>query len=151
MQVTNNTKRQNMNKHLNLFILITFFFIQISYGQTFVVMKGSLRKAGDATSEVIATIFVGQQVKIISGPVLGYYFVEYNGLQGYLNEMYLSTPSRSPTPIPSNSSSYSNPKIWSEYNLKEHWKTNGINKIEGIYESPLVVADVPSVTGSSQR
>lgn len=33
----------------------------------------------------------------------------------------------------SNSSSYSYPKKWDEYNLKEHWKINGAEEIEGIY------------------
>lgn len=90
-------------------------------------------------SEVITTIPAESQVKIISGPIKGFYLVEYLGQQGYLNEIYFSNPS---TPS-SNSNSFNSSSIsWSESKLKEHWKANGIDKIEGIYESTGSYYDV---------
>lgn len=32
---------------------------------------------------------------------------------------------------------------WNEYKLKEHWKTNGADVIEGIYEAAVETSDVP--------
>jgi S1-C subfamily serine protease len=125
-----------MNKHLKLFLGICFLLSQVSYGQTLKTlgMDGKLKKTESVFSDVITIIPAGKQVKIISGPITGVYFVDYNGQQGYLNELYFSTPSNSP--------SYSTPQKWDEYNLKEHWKTNGMEKIEGIYESTGSYTDV---------
>jgi hypothetical protein len=128
-----------MNIHLKLFLGVCFFLNQVSYGQTLRTlgtMDGKLRKTEEVFSEIITIIPAGKQVKIISGPVAGVYFVDYNGLQGYLNEIYFSIISKpSSYSTPATSSSYSSSQKWDEYSLKEHWKKNGMEKIEGIYEN----------------
>lgn len=144
-----------MKIHLKLILGICFILSQVSFGQTLKTlgMDGKLKKTEHVLSDVITIIPAGKQVKIISGPVTGVYFVDYNGIQGYLNEIYFSTPSNSSSySTPSNSSSYSTPKKWDEYNLKEHWKTNGMDKIEGIYESTGSSTDieVPCTNGYGQ-
>ena len=35
------------------------------------------------------------------------------------------------------------PASWNEYKLKEHWKTNGADEIEGIYESAVDIENTP--------
>ena len=156
-----------MKIHLKLILGFFIFLSQVSFGQTLKTLgrDGKLKKTTDAISDVITIIPAGAQVEIIWGPVSGgvQYFVDYKGIQGYLDEFYFSTPPPRPAPparptppVPSNSSSnqipstpparptppvpstplsYSPPQRWNEYNLKEHWKINGIDKIEGIYEA----------------
>jgi hypothetical protein len=118
--VTNAKNTQNMNIHLKLILGICLILSQVSFGQTLKTlgMDGKLKKTDHVLSDVITIIPAGKQVKIISGPVTGVYFVDYNWTNGYLNEIYFSTPSNSPSySNPSNSSSYSTPKKWDEYNL----------------------------------
>jgi S1-C subfamily serine protease len=108
-------------------------------------MDGKLKKTEHLFSDVITIIPAGKQVKIISGPVTGVYYIDYNGIQGYLNEIYFSTPTNpSRNSTPSTSSNFSSPQKWNEYNLKDHWKTNGVDKIEGIYESITSYTDIES-------
>lgn len=125
-----------MNRHLKLILGLCFLLSQVSFGQTIktLCMDGKLRKTEHVLSDVITIIPAGYQVKIISGPVTGIYFVDYNGIKGYLNEVYFSISSNLPT--------QSTSKIWDEYNIKEHWKMNGMDKIEGIYESTGSYTDV---------
>lgn len=154
-----------------------FLFCHYTYGQELrtLGMEGKLKKTNHVLADVITVIPKGKQVKIISGPVNGIYSVEYNGTQGYLNEMAFVTPNSSygvsssnyngsvpyyttiyGTPeffsSSSSSSSYSPPKVWDEFNLKEHWKNNGMDKIEGIYESTGSYSDVevPCTNGYGQ-
>ena len=135
-----------MKIHLKLILGICFFLSQVSFGQTLKTLRmdGKLKKTEDVFSDVITVIPAGKQVKIVSGPVTGVYYVDFNGIKGYLNEVYFSTPSTS--------SSYSSPQKWNEYSLKEHWKTNGMDKIEGIYESTGSYSDieVPCINGYGQ-
>jgi S1-C subfamily serine protease len=134
-----------MKIHLKLFLGISFFLSQVSFGQTFKTlgMDGKLKKTDDVLSDVITIIPKGEEVEIVSGPVKGVYFVHYNDIKGYLNELYFMTPKiHSSSSTPSSSSSYSSPQKWNEYNLKEHWKTKGMEKIEGIYESTGSYTDI---------
>lgn len=80
-----------------LFLLICFLFSLLSFGQYNMTlgMDGKLKKTDDVLSNVITIISAGSQVRIISGPISGVYYVDYNGIKGYINELYLSKPSNS--------------------------------------------------------
>ncbi len=99
---------------------------------------GKFRRADSPVSDVIYIIPAGTSVKILSLSG-GYYKTEYKGQIGYLNELYFQSSEldNNSTKYSSNSSNNSSttPKTWNEYTLKEQWKTNGMDKIEGIYES----------------
>lgn len=116
---------------------------------------GKLKKTEHVLSEVITTIPAGKQVKVISGPNVGVYKVNYNGKIGFIHEIYFKVSGIGNST--SKSSSYSSGssssrKTWNEHNLKEHWKTNGMDRIEGIYECIGSYKDVkvPCVNGYGQ-
>ncbi|MCC9061446.1 S1C family serine protease [Flavobacterium piscisymbiosum] len=88
--------------------------------------EAKMRESDNPLSKLITVIPAGTSIKILSFSISGYYKAEYKGQIGYLNEIYFQS-----SQINSSSSS----KTWDEYNLKEHWKTNGMSKFEGIYES----------------
>lgn len=114
--------------------------------------EAKMRELDSPISNTLYTLPAGTQVKIL-GLTGGYYKVEYNGKIGYINELFFQNSGiNNYTSTPSNSSSYSTPKKWDEYNLKEHWKTNGMDKIEGIYESTGSSTDieVPCTNGYGQ-
>lgn len=115
---------------------------------------GKFRKTDSPLSDVISIIPAGTSVKVLSFSG-GYYKAEYKGQVGYLSELYFQSSDIGNKP--SNSSSYSSSssstsKTWNEYNLKTHWKTNGMDKIEGIYESTGSYKDVqvPCINGYGQ-
>jgi hypothetical protein len=121
-----------MNRLIILILGFLLPLIQVSFGQNIKTldMDGKLKTTEQVFSDVKTIIPAGQKVIIISGPVKGVYFVDYNGLKGYLNEVYFSPASkRSSYTTPSTSSSYSYPQKWNEYNLKEHWKINGMDLV----------------------
>lgn len=120
---------------------------------------GKFRKTNNALSDIILIIPAGNSVNILSR-IGGYYKVEYQGHVGYLSDLYFesteldnksSDQSNNSSGASStnktwdeyseeleveskNSGSFTN-KTWDELSLKTHWKNNGIDKIEGIYEA----------------
>lgn len=139
-------KRQHMTHKSLLTILIMFLSFSV-FGQNNMTLKsdGKLKKTEHVLSEVITIIPAGKQVKVISGPNSGVYKVSYNGKIGFINEIYFQVSGIGNST--SKSSSYSSgssssSKTWNEYNLKAHWKANGMDKIEGIYESTGSYTDV---------
>jgi S1-C subfamily serine protease len=132
-----------MTKSIKIFFGICLFILQTSLAQIIeptneiriLESKAIMRELASPSSNTLYELPIGTQVKIL-GLTGGYYKVEYNGKIGYINEIFIKkTEINIVRSVPSNSSSYSNAKKWDEYNLKEHWKKNGIDKIEGIYES----------------
>jgi S1-C subfamily serine protease len=149
-----NTK--NMNKTKTVLILVLIFLTHLAYTQTFETLKsnGKFRKTDSPESDVISIIPAGTSVKVLSKSG-GYYKAEYKGQIGYINELYfqatgIGEKSSESSNYSSSSSSTSN--TWNEYNLKTHWKTNGMDKIEGIYESTGSYKDVqvPCINGYGQ-
>jgi S1-C subfamily serine protease len=115
---------------------------------------GKFRKTDSPLSDVISIIPAGTSVKVLSFSG-GYYKAEYKGQVGYLSELYFQSSgigSKSSKSSSYSSHSSSSSKSWNEYNLKEHWKTNGMDRIEGIYESTGSYKDVevPCVNGYGQ-
>lgn len=106
---------------------------------------GKFRKTDSPLSDVIKIIPAGTRVKIFS-LVGGYYKAEHGGQIGYLSELYFQASgigkNTSKQSSYSSSNSSTSSKTWNEYSLKEHWKTNGIDGIEGIYESTGSYTDV---------
>ncbi len=129
-----------------------FYGVELSnnYGSSpkYMTLKsdGKLKETEHVLSNVITIIPEGTQVKVISGPNGGVYKINYNGKIGFINEIYFQVSgisnktSKSSSYSSNNSSSTS--KTWNENNLKSYWKTNGMDKIEGIYESTGSYKDI---------
>lgn len=139
-----------MIKYTLPLIVIYLFFIQMSYSQDFKALRqeGKLKRTNEVNSIVLKVIPSGEKVEILSFPVKGNYYVSYQGIKGYLNETYFIGNAY----YPITSSSYSihtNTQMWNDDNLKEHWKRNGREKIEGVYESTGSHTDiqVPCLNG----
>jgi S1-C subfamily serine protease len=134
-----------MKVHLKLFLGLVILFGKVSNGQSFLTLgtDGNLKKSESIMSELITIIPAGSLVEIISGPVNYYYFIDYKGVKGYLHENCFSPPAPTAPITPSLiTPSFSTSKKWDEFSLKEHWKTNGLDEIEGIYESTGEYSDV---------
>ena len=122
-----------MNKCFKLSLVIYLFLFQIAFGQD---MMRTLRHEGKLTltkefnSTILKIIPKGYRVKLISQPEEGIYFVDFKGTKGYLKEIYFGG-SHSPLEYESTLPSVR----YSESSLKEQWRINGMEKIEGIYES----------------
>ena len=163
---------------IRIFFSVLCLFCQVTLGQNMKTLgsEGKLKKTNHVLADVITVIPKGKQVKIISGPVNGIYSVEYNGIQGYLNEIAFITPVESYTTsnysgsVPyyttiygtpeffssssSNSSSSNNSasQDWNINYIKERWKREGMDNIEGIYESigSYIDKEVPCMNGYGQ-
>lgn len=130
-----------------LFILYSLFLSIPVFGQKNLILKsdGKLKQSEYIFSEVIEIIPAGNQVKIISGPSSGIYKVRYNGKTGYINEIYFERAGigGEPSKLPKKSNQISSPKTnWKESEIKNQWSINGMEEIEGIYESVGSYSDV---------
>jgi S1-C subfamily serine protease/uncharacterized protein YgiM (DUF1202 family) len=144
-----------MNIYLKLILGICFILSQVSYGQALktLVMDGKLKKTEHVLSDVITIIPAGKQVKIISGPVTGVYFVDYNGKEGYLNELYFSTPPKpSSYATPSTSSSYTTPSTSSPYTSPSTGQTLKTLGMDGkLKKTEDVLSDVISIIPAGKQ
>src|SRR5690606_19575566 len=73
------------------------------------------------------------------------------GKVGYINEVFFKTDrnvknSRSNSTTSSSSNKPSR-QVWSEYSLKENWREEGIDEIEGVYEG--IVSTYARKTGAA--
>lgn len=137
-------------KKFTLFLFLGLFVFS-GYCQSTLTLKseGKVRKTDSPLSEIIGLIPAGTQVKVISLNE-GYYKIEYKGKIGYLSELYFQASGASKSNRGSASTSSDNgssKKVWNEFSLQSHWKENGIDVIEGIYEQ--IVSSYEKNAGSA--
>jgi hypothetical protein len=84
----------------NIAFLILFLSFLSLNSQTIVKVEkdAPLRKEPNVGSDFIKTIPAGSQVRIIYGPRLCYYFIDFEGAQGFINEVYFSEATISSIP-----------------------------------------------------
>lgn len=120
-----------------------FFGVELKTNNTFSeetkILKsdGKFRETDSPISDIITIIPAGTSVKTLSSLSSGYYKADYIGQIGYLNELYFQSSevgkNTSQQSNNSNNEISSSIKNWNENNLKNYWKKNGADEIEGIY------------------
>jgi S1-C subfamily serine protease len=104
--------------------------------------EAKMRETSSPLSNTLFILPAGTYVKVL-GLEEGYYEVKYKEKIGYISKFYFEYSDKTnETSKPSKSQNNSTTIKWNENSLKEHWKTNGLDKIEGIYEAPSSYTDV---------